>query len=106
MRRFNKAKFLTDMVEQLNYYLVDINVTSWNKLNECFTGFVAFVHSCIQSKHAPLVPASRKKTKIINAMDKQRKFLFLFIINKDFIHLTIGIALNRKTVSTKHMLKS
>ena len=63
MRRFNIDKFLTEMVELLNYF-VDINITSSNELNEIFTGFVALVHSCI-SKHAPLVPASRKKRKLL-----------------------------------------
>ena len=51
------------MVELL-YYFVDINVTSSNELNEIFTDFVALVHFCI-SKHAPLIPASRKKWKLI-----------------------------------------
>ena len=63
MQRFNKNKFLTEMVELLNYF-VDINVTSWNELNEIFTDFVALVHSCM-SKRALLVPASRKKRKLL-----------------------------------------
>ena len=61
--RFNKHKFLIKIVELLNYF-VDINVTSLIKLNEIFTDFVALVQSCI-TKHAPLVPASRKKRKLI-----------------------------------------
>ena len=51
------------MVELLNYF-VDINVASSNEMNKIFTDFVALVHSCI-SKHAPLVPASRKKRKLL-----------------------------------------
>ena len=63
MRRFNKDKFLAEMVEPLNYF-VDLNVTSSKELNEIFTDFVALVHSC-KSKHAPLVLASRKKRKLL-----------------------------------------
>ena len=59
MQRFSKDNFLAEMVELLNYF-VNVNVTSSYVLNEIFIDLVAMVHSRI-SKHATLVPTSRKK---------------------------------------------
>ena len=105
MQRFRKNKFLAEIVELLNCF-VDINVTFSNKLNEIFTDFVTVVHSCM-SKHAPLILASRKKTKInTKAMDNQRNSCFYSSQAKNFIHFTIYMALNCKNVFIKYMLTS
>ena len=72
------------MVKLLNYF-VDINVSSSNELNKIFTDFVALVHSFI-SKHAPLVPASRKKRKLLQK-PWITKEIFVFIRHKQKLYI-------------------